>query len=82
MGIQLILRPQIQLLLLMMHFYERGLAVIKAGAPLSKIVSLPVRDEIVRLKSTVPNDRLELIKETESRFEQQFSELERMYCKV
>ena len=73
---------QIQLLLLMMHFYERGLAVIKAGAPLSKIVSLPVRDEIVRLKSTVPNDRLELIKETESRFEQQFSELERMYCKV
>ena len=73
---------QIQLLLLMMHFYERGLAVIKAGAPLSKIISLPVRDEIVRLKSTVPNDRLELIKETESRFEQQFSELERMYCKV
>ena len=73
---------QIQLLQLMMHFYERGLAVIKAGAPLSKIVSLPVRDEIVRLKSTVPNDRLELIKETESRFEQQFSELERMYCKV
>ena len=73
---------QIQLLLLMMHFYERGLAVIKDGAPLSKIVSLPVRDEIVRLKSTVPNDRLELIKETESRFEQQFSELERMYCKV
>ena len=73
---------QIQLLQLMMHFYERGLAVIKAGAPLSKIVSLSVRDEIVRLKSTVPNDRLELIKETESRFEQQFSELERMYCKV
>lgn len=71
---------QIQILLLMMEFYRRGAAVIKAGAPLSKVNALPVKDEIVRLKTTVPNDRLEMIKETESRFEEQMSGLERMYA--
>ncbi|MDD5789875.1 MAG: V-type ATP synthase subunit A [Spirochaetia bacterium] len=71
---------QIQILLLMMEFYRRGAAVIKAGAPLSKVNALSVKDEIVRLKTTVPNDRLEMIKETESRFEEQMSGLERMYA--
>lgn len=71
---------QIQILLLMMEFYRRGAAVIKAGAPLSKVNALPVKDEIVRLKTIVPNDSLEMIKETESRFEEQMSGLERMYA--
>ena len=70
---------QIQILLLMMEFYERGLAVIKAGAPLLKVSSMAVKDEIVRLKTTVPNDHLEMIKETESHFEQEMAELERFY---
>ena len=73
---------QIQILLLMMEFYNRGAAVIKAGAPLSKVNALPVKEEIVRLKTTVPNDKLEMIKETESRFEDQMGGLERMYSKV
>ena len=73
---------QIQILLLMMEFYNRCAAVIKAGAPLSKVNSLPVKEEIVRLKTTVPNDKLEMIKETESRFEEQMGGLERMYSKV
>ncbi len=70
---------QIQILLLMMEFYRRGAAVIKSGAPLAKVNSLPVKEEIVRLKTTVPNDKLEMIKETESRFDQQMGELEQLY---
>ncbi len=73
---------QIQILLLMMQFYTRGAAVIKAGAPLAKVNALPIKEEIVRLKTTVPNDKLEMIKDTESRFEEQMGELERMYAKV
>lgn len=70
---------QIQILLLMMQFYERALAVIKAGATLSKVTALSVKDEIVRLKNSVPNDKLELIKQTAQNFEDQMSQLERMY---
>ena len=55
------------------------MAVIKAGAPLLKVSSMAVKDEIVRLKTTVPNDHLEMIKETESHFEQEMAELERFY---
>lgn len=72
---------QIQILLLIMEFYERGLAVIKTGAPLSRLNSLSVKDEIIRLKATVPNDNLALIKEVESRLDEQMNELERMYTR-
>ncbi len=72
---------QIQILLLMMKFYEKGLELIKDGVPLSKIASLPSKDEIIRLKTTVPNDRLELIKETENHLETQMTELVRIFRK-
>ncbi len=70
---------QIQILLLIMNFYTRGLAVIKAGAPLSKVASLPVKDDIVRLKSSVPNDKLEMLGEVQNRLDEQMGNLERMY---
>ena len=70
---------QIAILMLIMTFYQRSLAVIKAGAPLPTVVSLPVKDEIVRLKSQVPNDKLEQMKEVEGRLDEQFGNLERQY---
>ncbi len=73
---------QIQILVLIMTYYQRGLSVIKAGAPLSKVTSLDVREEIVRLKSSIPNDKLELLKETENHIEDQLGALERIYHKV
>ncbi len=73
---------QVHILLLIMAFYTRALSVIKAGAPLVKITSLPVRDEIVRLKSSVPNDKLEQLHEVEGRLEEQLGNLERMYRKA
>ena len=73
---------QIAILVLMMGFYRRALSVIKQGAPLLKVTALPVREEIVRIKSTVPNDKLEMIKDIEGHLESQMDELEKMYRKV
>ncbi|MCR5607306.1 MAG: V-type ATP synthase subunit A [Treponema sp.] len=73
---------QIQILLLMMEFYEKALDVIKMGAPLLKIIQLPVREEIVRIKTTVPNDKLEMIAEVKTHLEQQMGDLEHTYRKV
>ena len=70
---------QIAILMLMMTYYKRALAVIKAGAPLPTVTSLPIKDEIVRLKSSVPNDKLEQMKEVEGRLEDQMGNLERQY---
>src|SRR5574344_800309 len=73
---------QIQILMLMMDVYTRALQIIKQGAPLLKITALPVREEIVRIKSSVPNDKLDMIKDVQSHLEQQMGDLERMYRKV
>lgn len=70
---------QILILLLIMNYYNKALALIKAGTPLVKITTLPVKDEIVRLKSSVPNDKLEEIHEVEKRLEDQMNEVERLY---
>ncbi|WP_407428845.1 V-type ATP synthase subunit A [Treponema sp.] len=72
---------QIAILSLIMTYYNRALAVIKAGSPLPAVASLPVKDEIVRLKSQVPNDKLEQIKEVEGRLDEQMGNLERQYKK-
>ena len=73
---------QIQILLLIMNYYERALTVIKGGAPLIKITALPVRDEIVRAKQEIPNDKLDELKTIENHLEDQMGELERIYRRV
>ena len=70
---------QILLLDLIMDFYKRALDLIKNGAPLIRISTLPVCDEIIRLKSLVPNDRLDMIHDCEGHMELQLGELEHVY---
>ena len=72
---------QIQILILIMNYYEKALAVVKAGCPLLKVVELPVRAEILRAKSEVANDNLDKLTEIQGHLENQMAELERMYRK-
>ena len=70
---------QLDILLLIMDFYSDALEVIKNGCPLMKISELPVRNEIVRAKSTIPNDKLDMLKTIRSHLDDQMTELKRMY---
>ncbi|MBP5695518.1 MAG: V-type ATP synthase subunit A [Treponema sp.] len=74
-------QKQILILLLVMDFYEKALAVIKQGCPLTKIMELDVRNEIIRAKSVVPNDNMEELTAIQNHLEQQMGELERIYRK-
>ena len=73
---------QIFILQLIMNFYTRALACIKQGAPLLRINELTVREEIVRIKTSVPNDKLEQIQATAARLDEQMSEIEKLYHKA
>ena len=73
---------QIKILEFMMSFYKRAFTVIKNGCPLAKVASLPVADEIVRIKYSVPNDNMEKIADIKSHFDEQFGELETVYSKA
>jgi len=70
---------QIAILELIMNYYKRAVLCIKSGAPLLKVITLPVCDEIVRIKMVIPNDELDKISQINDRLEKQIGEVERMY---
>ena len=73
---------QIKILELMMSFYSRALNLIKNGCQLTKINSLSVADEIIRIKMDVPNDKIEKIGDVQMHLDEQFKELESIYNKA
>ena len=70
---------QVQILQLIVQFYNFSLSAIKAGCPLVRINELPVKNEIVRAKSVVANDRTDELKTIHNHLEEQMGELERRY---
>lgn len=73
---------QIMILLMMMEFYTRSLAIIRNGAPLQKVVALPCREEIVRIKTTYDNKDTAGIAGVGARMGEQLDGLDRLYRKV
>ena len=73
---------QILILALMMQFYERSIALIKSGSPLLKITALPVREDIIRIKTSVANDNLSEITKVRMKMDDQFSAIEHIYRKA
>ncbi|HET7838262.1 MAG TPA: V-type ATP synthase subunit A, partial [Rectinemataceae bacterium] len=73
--------PEKQVLLIqaIMEFHRRAELAIKAGAPLPKIVALPIRERLSRLKSEVPNESLEGLRGIEAEIAAVFEELQRQY---
>src|SRR5919204_1565535 len=52
------IEKQIRMLELVLMFHERGMNIIRRGAPISLIHDLPVVDMLIRMKSNVSNDDL------------------------
>jgi len=73
---------QILILQLMMSFYKKSLAVIKQGAPLMKVTGLAIREELVRIKTSIANDNINAITAVAKRMDDEFASLERVYRKV
>ena len=73
---------QIMILDLMMQFYERARAVLNNGAPLPQVVALPVREEIIRIKTTYSNEDVNKIQTVKDHLDSQMGELERMFARA
>lgn len=70
---------QIRMLELVLYFHERGMNIIRRGAPINLIHDLPVVDQIIRMKSTIPNDDLSKFDEIEKAIDEQMSQLDAEY---
>ena len=73
---------QILILQLMMSFYQKSLAVIRQGVPLIKLTSLAIREELVRIKTSIANDKIGEIAAIAKRMDDEFASVERLYRKV
>ena len=70
---------QIRMLELVLYFHERGMNIIKRGAPISLIHDLPVVDTLIRMKSNVANDELSKLEDIQKTIDEQMSQLDAEY---
>jgi V/A-type H+-transporting ATPase subunit A len=70
---------QIRMLELVLYFHERGMNIIKRGAPINVIHDLPVVDQIIRMKSNIKNDELNRFDEIQKAIDEQMSQLDAEY---
>jgi len=73
------IEKQIRLLELVLYFHERGMAIVKRGAPINLIHDLPVVDTIIRAKSTVTNEEMHRFDDIQKQIDQQMSQLDAEY---
>ena len=71
---------QAALMRTIVEFYERATRIIDKGAPLVRVRELACINEIVRARSTVPNDQPGELAAVQDRMRAQFDELERSYA--
>jgi V/A-type H+-transporting ATPase subunit A len=69
-------QKQFKMLKIIVDYYRLAERVISKGAPIFKITQLPVTQEIMRMKISVTNDKVNLLDDLESRMLQRFEELE------
>jgi len=70
---------QIRMLELVLYFHERGMSIIKRGAPISMIHDLPAVDMLIRMKSNVPNEELNKFDDIQKAIDEQMSQLDAEY---
>ncbi len=73
------IEKQIRMLELVLYFHERGMNIIKRGAPINLIHDLPVVDTLIRMKSNVPNDELSKLEDIQKAIDEQMSQLDAEY---
>ena len=70
---------QIRMLELILYFHERGLRIVKHGAPISLIHNLPIVDTLIRMKGIIPNEELEKMDDIQKQIDDQMSQLDAEY---
>ena len=73
------IEKQIRLLELVLYFHERGMAIVKKGAPINLIHDLPVVDTIIRAKSTVTNEELHKFDDIQKQIDREMGQLDAEY---
>ncbi len=69
-------KKQVKMLKLILDFHKSAERVVSKGTPIFKIMQLPEMQEILRMKTSVPNDKVNLLDNLEERIKQRLGEVE------
>jgi V/A-type H+-transporting ATPase subunit A len=69
-------KKQVKMLKIIVDFHKSAERVVSRGAPIFKITQLPIMEEIIRMKTSVPNDKINLLDDLYTRMNQHFEKLE------
>ena len=72
-------QKQISMLNLILYFNDRAYQIVKKGAPISVIHNLPVVEVLIRMKTQIPNDRMEMFDDIHKEIDEQMTKLEADY---
>lgn len=73
-------QKQLRILKLILNFNDKASQVIRQGAPIFEIRDMECVTRIIRVKMSVPNDRLDMIDEVERFMEGEFAKLAENYA--
>ena len=59
-----------------MDYHRLADNVVSKGVPIFKVTELPITEEIMRMKTSIPNDKGELLDDLEKRMYESFGMLE------
>lgn len=69
-------QKQFKMLKMVVDFHHLADGVVSKGIPISKVTSLPVTEEIMRIKTSIPNDNLSLLDDLDKKMRESFQMLE------
>jgi V/A-type H+-transporting ATPase subunit A len=69
-------KKQSKMLKIIIDFHKFAERIVSRGAPIFKITQLPVMEEIMRMKTSVPNDKTDVLDDLDTRMNQRLEELE------
>jgi V/A-type H+-transporting ATPase subunit A len=67
---------QFKMLKIIIDFHELANRIVSRGVPIVKVTQTPALNEIMRMSTNIPNDKLSLLDELSIRMHQNFEELE------
>jgi V/A-type H+-transporting ATPase subunit A len=69
-------QKQFRMLKIIVDFYRCADRIVSKGAPIFKIAQLPITEDIMRMKETVTNDKVQTLDDLETRMQKNFENLE------
>ena len=67
---------QFKMLKMIVDFHRLAENVVTKGAPIFKVIQLPVTEEIMRMKTSIPNDKIGMLDDLDQRMRESFKVLE------